>query len=129
MEIPQSLKEENSVCAISTTLQVTLFASNATSVRRQTIIEYAKICQDIILGYAEHERELINAQDIVLNPFSVALLYKRFLSYEHNDTDDIQKGMLADYYIKQLSREVTAMVNNIEEPRFFVVAIIEKEVD
>jgi len=37
--------------------------------------------------------------------------------------------MLADYYIKQLSREVTALVNNIEEPRFFVVAIIEKEVD
>ena len=129
MEIPQSLKEENSVCAISTTLQVTLFASNATLIRRQTIIEYAKICQDIILGYAEHERELINAQDIVLNPFSVALLYKRFLSYEHNDTDNIQKGMLADYYIKQLSREVTALVNNIEEPRFFVVAIIEKEVD
>jgi hypothetical protein len=77
----------------------------------------------------EHERQLINAQDIILNPFSVALLYKRFLSYEHNDTDDIQKGMLADYYIKQLSREVTALVNNIEEPRFFVVAIIEKEVD
>ena len=99
------------------------------SVRRQTIIEYAKICQDIILGYAEHERELINAQDIVLNPFSVALLYKRFLSYEHNDTDDIKKGMLADYYIKQLSREVTAMVNNIEEPRFFVIEIKYKEVD
>ena len=108
---------------------MTLFASNAMSVRRQTIIEYAKICQDIILGYAEHERELINAQDIVLNPFSVALLYKRFLSYEHNDTDDIKKGMLADYYIKQLSREVTAMVNNIEEPRFFVIEIKYKEVD
>lgn len=77
----------------------------------------------------EHERQLINAQDIILNPFSVALLYKRFLSYEYNDTDDIQKGMLADYYIKQISREVTALVNNIEEPRFFVVAIIEKEVD
>lgn len=75
----------------------------------------------------EHERQLINAQDIILNPFSVALLYKRFLLYEHNDTDDIQKGMLADYYIKQLSKEVTALVNNIEEPRFFVVAIIEKE--
>lgn len=64
-----------------------------------------------------------------MNPFSVALLYKRFLSYEHNDTDDIQKGMLADYYIKQLSREVTAMVNNIEEPRFFVIEIKYKEVD
>lgn len=63
-----------------------------------------------------------------MNPFSVALLYKRFLSYEHNDTDDIQKGMLADYYIKQLNREVTAMVNNIEEPRFFVIKIKYKEV-
>lgn len=66
---------------------------------------------------------------MVLNPFSVALLYKRFLLYEHNDTDDIQKGMLADYYIKQLSREVTALVNNIEEPRFFVIEIKYKEVD
>lgn len=64
-----------------------------------------------------------------MNPFSVALLYKRFLSYEHNDTDDIQKGMLADYYIKKLNREVTAMVNNIEEPRFFVIEIKYKEVD
>ena len=64
-----------------------------------------------------------------MNPFSVALLYKRFLLYEHNDTDDIQKGMLADYYIKQLNREVTAMVNNIEEPRFFVIEIKYKEVD
>ena len=36
---------------------------------------------------------------------------------------------LADYYIKQLSREVTAMVNNIEEPRFFVIEIKYKEVD
>lgn len=64
-----------------------------------------------------------------MNPFSVALLYRHFLSYEHNDTDDIQKGMLADYYIKQLNREVTAMVNNIEEPRFFVIEIKYKEVD
>ena len=63
-----------------------------------------------------------------MNPFSVALLYKHFLSYEHNDTDDIQKGMLADYYIKQLSREVKSLINRTGEPRFFVVAII-KEVD
>ena len=91
-------------------------------------MEYAKICQDIILGYAEHERQLINAQDIVLNPFSVALLYERFLSYEHNDIDDIKKGMLADYYIKQLSKEVKSLINCTGEPRFFVVAII-KEAD
>jgi hypothetical protein len=103
--------------------------SNVTLIRRRSIIEYAEICAHIISGYAEHERQLINAQDIVLNPFSISLLYKRLLSFEHNDVDDIQKGMLADYYIKQLSKEITALVNNIEEPRFFVVAIIKKEVD
>ncbi len=107
---------------------MTHFVSNATLTRRQSIIEYAEICAHIISGYAEHERQLINAQDIVLNPFSVALLYERFLSYEHNDTDDIKKGMLADYYIKQLSKEVKSLINRTGEPRFFVVAII-KEVD
>ncbi len=102
--------------------------SNVTSIRRQNIIEYAEICAHIISGYAEHERQLINAQDIVLNPFSISLLYKRLLSFVHNDTDDIKKGMLADYYIKQLSREVKSLINRTGEPRFFVVAII-KEVD
>jgi len=127
--MPLLSKTENFKCVIFMTLQVTLFASNATLIRRQSIIEYAEICAHIISGYVEHERQLINAQDIVLNPFSVALLFRRFLSYEHNDENDSKKSELAYFYTTQLKKEIQSLLDNTEEPRFFVIAIRYKEVD
>lgn len=108
---------------------MTLFASNATSVRRQTIIEYAKICANLIMGMAEQERILIDAKEILLNPFTVAMLFRRFLSYEHNDKNDLKKSELAYFYTTLLKKEIQSLLNNTGEPRFFVIAIIEKEVD
>lgn len=127
--MPLLSKTENFKCVIFMTLQVTLFASNATLIRRQTIIEYAKICANIIMGMAEQERILIDAEEILLNPFTVSMLYRRFLSYEHNDENDLKKSELAYFYTTQLKKEIQSLLDNTEEPRFFVIAIKYKEVD
>lgn len=93
------------------------------STRRRIDIDYAEICKNIIIGHAELERQRANLRDIQLNPFSTALLYERFLLYEHNDEGDIKKSQLAYFYIHRLSTEIESLVKNTVEPRFFVFAI------
>lgn len=93
------------------------------STRRQIDIDYAEICKGIIIGHAELERQRANLRDIQLNPFSSALLYERFLQYEHNDEGDVKKSQLAYFYMQRLRKEIQALINETGEPRFFIVAI------
>lgn len=93
------------------------------STRRRINIDYAEICKNIIFGHAELERQRANLRDIQLNPFSSALLYERFLQYEHNDEGDVKKSQLAYFYIQRLRTEIKSLVKETDEPRFFVVAI------
>lgn len=81
------------------------------------------------MGMAEQERILIDAEETLLNPFTVSMLYRRFLSYEHNDENDLKKSELAYFYTTQLKKEIQSLLDNTEEPRFFVIAIKYKEVD
>lgn len=102
---------------------MTLTKSSVILTRRQIGIEYAEICKDIIIGHAELERQRANLQDIQLNPFTATLLYRCFLSCEHNDEGDAKKSQLAYFYIEKLRAEIETLINNAEEPRFFVISI------
>ena len=86
-------------------------------------MEYAEICKDIIIGHAELERQRANLIALNLNPISAVLLYHRFLSYNNNDTGDLKKSQLAYFYIERLRAEIETLINNAEEPRFFVISI------
>lgn len=107
---------------------MTLTKSSVILTRRRIDIEYAEICKDIIIGHAELERQRANLQDIQLNPFTATLLYRCFLSCEHNDEGDAKKSQLAYFYIQRLRKEIQALVEDTGEPRYFVVSI-ERMVD
>ena len=102
---------------------MTLTKSSVILTRRRIDIDYDKICYDIIIGHAELERQRANLEAVNLNPISASLLYHRFLSYENNDAGDYKKSQLAYFYIERLRAEIEALVNNTEEPRFFVISI------
>lgn len=102
---------------------MTLTKSNVISTRKRINIDYAEICKNIIFGHAELERQRANLRDIQLNPFSSALLYERFLQYEHNDEGDVKKSQLAYFYIQQLRTEIKSLEKETGEPRFFVISI------
>lgn len=102
---------------------MTLTKSSATSTKRRIDIDYAEICKGIIIGHAELERQRANLRDIQLNPFSSALLYERFLQYEHNDEGDVKKSQLAYFYIQRLRTEIESLIKETGEPRFFVISI------
>lgn len=105
---------------------MTLTKSSVILTRRRIDIDYDKICQDIIIGHAELERQRANLIALNLNPISTALIYHRFLSYINNDTGDLKKSQLAYFYIQRLRKEIQALVEDTGEPRYFVVSIERK---